>query len=162
LFPGTEQCSYRHVLSRRSRNRSYSLLGRMPLMSMISTYPRKIPSISFETFDNSYCRPTARYVSCGKQTLVLNLLSSIQTDCGRQRARPRCALTLSCHRWLLSALQHQAADCLIRLDPGVVVLLRPVLSEKVLESFHQGRSDEGVMLRPDPVDDVPLAQFQEH
>ena len=63
---------------------------------------------------------------------------------------------------LLSTLQHQAADYLIPLDPGVVVRLRPVLPEKVREGLQQDRSDKGVMLWPDPIGDVPLAQFLEH
>ena len=69
---------------------------------------------------------------------------------------------MSCHRRLLSALQHQAADCLIPLDPGIVVRLCPVLPEKVRESLQQDRSDEGVMLWPNPIRDVPLTQFPEH
>jgi len=52
LFKDTEQCSNRHVLSRMPRDRYYSLLCQMLIMSMISTYPRKIPSISFYTFDD--------------------------------------------------------------------------------------------------------------
>src|SRR6266699_440026 len=71
-------------------------------------------------------------------------------------------LVPSCHRRLLNALQHQAADCLILLDPGVVVRLRPVLPEKVREGLQQHRSDEGVMLWPDPVGDMPLSQLLEH
>ena len=47
LFQDTEQCSNRHVLSRMPRDRYYSLLCRVLIMSMISTYPRKIPTISF-------------------------------------------------------------------------------------------------------------------
>src|SRR5215467_10177609 len=71
-------------------------------------------------------------------------------------------LVLLCHRWHLSVLQHQAADCLVPLDPGVVVCLRPVLSEKVGESLQQGRSDEGIMLWPDSMADVQLAKFPKH
>src|SRR5947208_15995532 len=71
-------------------------------------------------------------------------------------------VAMSCHRRLLSALQRQAADCLIPLDPGIVVRLRPVLPEKVRESLQQDRSDEGVMLWPDPIGHMPLAQFPAH
>jgi len=59
-------------------------------------------------------------------------------------------------------LQHQAADGLKLLDPGVVVRLRPVFPEKIRERLQQNRSDEGVMLWPDPIRDVPLTQFPEH
>src|SRR6266851_1227554 len=52
LFKDTEQCSNRHVLSRMPGDRYYSLLCRMLIMSMISTYPRQIPSIGFYTFDD--------------------------------------------------------------------------------------------------------------
>jgi hypothetical protein len=81
---------------------------------------------------------------------------------GSPSASHRCNLVPSCHRRLLSALQHQTADCLIPLDPGVVVRLRPVLPEKVREGLQQDRSDEGVMLWPDAIGDVPLAQLPEH
>src|SRR5437588_4790651 len=98
-----------------------------------------------------------------KQCTVYSSRSSVAAlFAGSPSARPRCNLVPSCHRLLLSAFQHQAADCLIPLDPGVVVRLGPVLPEKVRESLQQDRSDEGVMLLPDSVRDVPLAQFLEH
>src|SRR5438045_8817319 len=52
LFKDTKQCSNRHVLSKMPRDRYYSPLCRVLIMSMISTYPRKIPSISFYTLDD--------------------------------------------------------------------------------------------------------------
>src|SRR6266702_2331133 len=81
-------------------------------------------------------------------------------------SQPRRAIMLcirpSCHRRLLSALHHQAADCFISLDPGVVVRLRPVLPQKVREGLQQDCSDEGIMLWSDPIGDMSLAQFLEH
>src|SRR5712691_11715583 len=75
--------------------------------------------------------------------------------------RDWCDRRLS-HRRLRSALHHQTADCFISLDPGVVVRLRPVLPQKVREGLQQNCSDERIMLWPDPIGDMSLAQFLEH
>src|ERR1700730_16320296 len=49
LFKDTKQSSNRHILSWMPRDCYYPLLCRMLIMSMVSTYPRKIPTISFYT-----------------------------------------------------------------------------------------------------------------
>jgi len=63
LFKDTKQCSNRHILSKMPRDRYYAPLCRMLKMPMISTYPRKIPPISFYTLNHITYLHTNRLIS---------------------------------------------------------------------------------------------------
>src|SRR6266581_8844431 len=57
--------------------------------------------------------------------------------------------------------QHDRANYPVGLRPGLVVGHRPTVSQNVAEGIQQDRSDDGIVLWPDTIGDVPLAQALE-
>src|SRR6266851_2915504 len=70
------------------------------------------------------------------------------------------SVVIACSGWGRHAgsLQHERADRLVGIRPGSVVRWRPALSQDVAKGFQQDRSDDGIVLWPHAIGDVPLAQ----
>src|SRR2546425_3069835 len=70
-------------------------------------------------------------------------------------------IACSCWGRHVGSLQHERADRLVGLHPGLVIGWSPALSQKVGEGFQQDRSDDGIVLWQDTIADMPLAQALE-
>ncbi len=70
------------------------------------------------------------------------------------------SFVIACSDWgsHVGPFQHDRADRFVGLRPGIMVLWSPVVSEQAGEGFQKDSSDDRIVLWPDAICDVPMAQ----